>query len=273
MKPIVCVTEFSEHTLAALTTAAAVARRWDERLLLVRSVDEREQFPAPLRARLVQQDRGRLAREARPFRDLGFDFEEHVVAGPPDDGIAAFASRVDARLVVLGCPPLTRLDTWVLGSTAEQVATTCRVPLLLVRAASPITEAIAGQRALRIYAFVDPRDHSPAIARTLTEWRSLADEAIQWRDCPADAPRHPHHAALECATAAKAGAADLIVVGFQPRPALPLLPHPTLAGYLLREAPMSILCVPELSPVHSLDRTPAGSGELSSSGGIRPAGA
>lgn len=245
MHPIICVTEFTEESSAAARAASAMARRWNETLFLVRSVDEREQFPLALRKALVPEDRPRLAHEAAQLRAAGIACEERVLLGAPEEGIAAFAERVAARLVVCGCPPLTRVDTWVLGCTGEQIATTAHVPLLLVRSANSFTDWIAGRKPLRVYAFVDPVDHSPQIAHALAEWRAIADEAIEFHDTPADAARHPHDAAARCAAAAQAAGADLIVVGTHPRPALPLLPHPTLAGHLLRASPVSILVVPD----------------------------
>lgn len=271
MSPIICVTEFSEETRAAASAAAAMARRWGEHLLLVRSVDEREQFPLARRENLVREDRPRLAREAAELRAAGVACEEHVLLGAPEKTIAAFAQQVDARLVVLGCPPLSRLDTWVLGSTGEQIATTTHVPLLLVRAESPFTDWVAGRKPLRVYAFVDPADHSPTIARALSEWRAIADEAVEFHDTPEDAKRHPHDAATRCATAAQAAGADLIVAGSHPRPSLPLFPHHTLAGYLLREAPMSILVVPDTSVAHTLEHAHAADG-FATPPDIRPAG-
>ncbi len=269
MHPIICVTEFTAESTAAAHAAAAMAHRWDAPLFLVRSVDECEQFPLPLREQLVPEDRPRLAREAAQLRAGGIACEERVLLGAPEEGVAAFAERIGARLVVFGCPPLTRLDTWVLGCTGEQVATTAKVPLLLVRSAEPFTAWIAGRKPLRVYAFVDPVDHSPRIAQALAEWRAIADEAIEFHDTPADAARHPHDAATRCASAAQAAAADLIVVGTHPRPALPLLHHPTLAGHLLRASPVSILVVPDtrVSPVLEPAHRNGGANDHASAGG------
>lgn len=253
MHPIICVTEFTGESIAAAWAASAMARRWHEPLFLVRSVNEREQFPLALRKTLVPEDRPRLAHEAAQLRAAGIACEERVLLGAPEEGIAAFSERIAARLIVCGCPPLTRVDTWVLGCTGEQIATTANVPLLLVRSAHPFTEWIAGRRPLRVYAFVDPVDHSPRIASALADWRAIADEAIEFHDTPADAARHPHDAATRCAAAAQAASADLIVVGTHPRPALPLLPHPTLAGHLLRASPVSILVVPDTSVAPALE--------------------
>ena len=257
MNPVICVTEFTEQTRAAATAAFAMARRWGERMLLVRSVDEREQFPLRARQRLVEDDRPRLAREVAELQAAGIPCEGHVILGPPEESIASFARRADARLVVLGCGTLSRLDAWVLGCTGEQIAATTHVPLLLIRSATPFATWAAGEKPLRIYAFVDPRDHSPTIARALDEWRAIADERVEFHDAPLDAIHHPHEAARRCVADAAAADADLVVIGTHPRPALPLLHHTTLVDFLLREAPLSVLVVPDTCVAHPVETAPS----------------
>src|SRR5687768_4176419 len=112
MNPVICVTEFTELTIEAAKVAAAFARRLDERVVLVRSVDEREQFPYNLRLRLMQQDYRRLADEAQRLRQLGFDFEERVVCGMPEEGISGLAWKSGACLVVVGCMPTATIEHW-----------------------------------------------------------------------------------------------------------------------------------------------------------------
>src|SRR5688572_12788951 len=135
MNPIICVTEFTERTVEAARVATALATRLGDRAVLVRSVDEREQFPFELRSRLVREDWRRLAKEAQQLRQLGFDFEEQVLRGNPEDGIAGLAWKSGARLVVVACAPTGTLDRWALGSLAEEIAATSMVPLLAVRSA------------------------------------------------------------------------------------------------------------------------------------------
>lgn len=247
MKPILCVTEFTEHTLEAVKAATAIARSWQAKVLLVRSVDEREQFPAPMRRGLVDDDRPRLAQEAEQLRAQGYAVEPHVLAGVPEDGVSSFAQRVEARLVVIGCPPMSRLDTWVLGCTAEQIALTAEAPLLLVRSAAPFSAWVAREKPLTVLAFIEAGGHASAIERTLAELQKIAEEAVDLRECPPDAAQHPREAAARCATAAKDAGADLIVIATHPRRVLPLLHHDTLPGCLLEQAPINVLCVPDIS--------------------------
>jgi nucleotide-binding universal stress UspA family protein len=178
MNPIICVTDFTEHTLEAARTAAAFARHWGERVVLVRSVDEREQFPYPLRSRLMHQDWRRLAGEARQLRQLGFDCEEKVLRGMPEDGIAAFAWKSAARLVVVGGAPTPRLEHWALGCMAEEISDTSLVPVLAVRSAAPFDRWLAGDVPLKVLVGVDPAARPDAMLNRLDELRQLGSCAI-----------------------------------------------------------------------------------------------
>lgn len=173
MNPILCVTEFTEQTIDAARVSAALGRRWGSRVVLVASVDEREIFPFRMRARLAQDDWRRLAQEARLLRGLGFDFEEEVVRGGPDDSIAALAWNSDARLVVLGGAPCGRIDHWALGSLAEEIADTCRTPLLAIRSAGALEQWLAGERTLNVRIGLDPAARADAVLHRLDEWAAL----------------------------------------------------------------------------------------------------
>jgi nucleotide-binding universal stress UspA family protein len=171
MNPIICVTEFNELTIEAVKVAASFARHWGEPVVLVRSVDERGQFPFPLRSRLVQHDWRRLAVEAKELRRLGFTFEEEVVRGVPEDGIASFAWKSRARLIVVGCNPTHLLDRWALGSIAENICDTSLVPVLAVRSAAPFIPWLEGHHRLNVFAGFDPAARDDAVLNRLDELR------------------------------------------------------------------------------------------------------
>ena len=173
MNPILCVTDFSERALEAARAARALARHWGERVVLVHSVDERGQFPFPLRTRLVQEDWPRLAEEARRLRALGFEFEPEVVRGMPEDGIAAFAWKSGARLIVVGGAPAGAIDRWALGCLPEEIIATSVVPLLAVRDATTIERWLERRAALNIFAAFDPAARPEALLNRLDEWREM----------------------------------------------------------------------------------------------------
>ncbi|MBI4622475.1 MAG: universal stress protein [Verrucomicrobia bacterium] len=173
MSPIICTTDFSEHTVEAAKAAAALAHCMNGNLVLVRSVDERHQFPHRLRPRLMNEDRPRLAKEAERLRQLGLVFEEKLLRGVPDDGVVKLAMKSGARLVVVGCSPTTATERWVLGCTAEAIAESSPVPTLAVRSAAPFEEWVRRNRPLRIFVGMDLTGNSDAALRWLGEFCRL----------------------------------------------------------------------------------------------------
>ena len=84
--------------------ADALARRFGAPLIVGHSVDERGEFPENLRARLMNDDRPRLAQQAERLRARGLTFEEKLLRGVPEEDVADFAAQSGARLVVVGAP-------------------------------------------------------------------------------------------------------------------------------------------------------------------------
>jgi nucleotide-binding universal stress UspA family protein len=291
MNPIICVTEFTALTREALRTASALAHRAGESVLLVHSVDEREQFPFNLRSHLLESDAHRLAAEARELRDQGYAFEDVLLRGMPEDGVASFAWRARSRLIVTGSTPTAVVEHWALGCIAEEISDTSLVPVLAVRSATSFVRWLEGNGALRIVVGFDPLARPDALLNRLDELQQLAactisaaivtypeskrrsssaelishgsgsaadsapilaDELAR-RNIPLVDLHSAHDATEELLRHARAANADLIVVATHPRDDLTLLPHPALAHRVLRRATMNVLCVPEsdIEPPHA----------------------
>jgi nucleotide-binding universal stress UspA family protein len=174
-KPILCGTDFSESAAQAATVADALAHRLGAPLILARSADERGEFPEHLRTRLVNDDRPRLAEQAERLRGLGLTFEEKLLRGVPDDGVAAFAAKAGARLVAVGASGTGSLwnARWLLGNVAEKIAETSPVPTLVVRAPEPFLDWARDGRSLKVFVAVDFTATSEAALRWLAEWRQI----------------------------------------------------------------------------------------------------
>ncbi len=174
-KPILCGTDFSENAAQAATVADALARRLKAPFILARSADERGEFPEHLRPRLMNDDRPRLAKQAERLRSLGLTFEEKLLRGVPDDGVAQFAAQAGARLVVVGASGTGSLlaSRWLLGNVAERIAETSAVPTLVVRAAEPFLDWVREGRPLKVFIAVDFTTTSEAALRWLAEWRQI----------------------------------------------------------------------------------------------------
>lgn len=175
-KPILCGTDYSESAAQAATVADALARRLGAPLILARSVDERGEFPEHLRKRLMNDDRPRLAEEAARLRGLGLVFEETVLRGVPDAGVAQFATQAGARLVVVGASGTGGslwVSRWLLGNVAERIAETSPVPTLVVRATERLLDWAREGRPLKVFIAVDFTATSEAALRWLAEWRQI----------------------------------------------------------------------------------------------------
>src|SRR5688572_12226366 len=178
MNPVICVSDFTESTLKAAKAASAFAQRWNASMILVHSVDEREQFPYGLRERLIGTDWRRLYEEAGRLRQLGFEFEEKVLRGMPEDGVAAFAWRSGAGLVVIGSAPMANVEHWALGCIAEEISDTCLVPVLAVRSAAAFERWLAGAAPLKLWIAADPAARPDALLHRIDELRELGSCVI-----------------------------------------------------------------------------------------------
>jgi len=172
-RPILCGTDFSESATEAMRAASALAQRFHAPLILAHSVDERAEFPDHLRPRLMNDDRPRLAAEAERLRKLGLIFEEKLLGGAPDDGVASFAGSANARLVVVGASGTGSVGRWMLGNIAERIAEASPAPTLVVHSAEPFLAWARGERALKIFVGADFTASSNAALRWVAELQKL----------------------------------------------------------------------------------------------------
>lgn len=178
-RPIVCGTDFSKNAARAAEAGAAIAKRLNSTLILVRSVDERGEFPDELRGRIMEELRPRLEQEVTRLREHCSSVEGKVLAGihylgsGPDDGLVNFAVNAGARLVVMASPSTDVPGRWVLGSVAERTAETSPVPTLVVRSAAPFVAWARGERALKVFVATDFAATSDAALRWVAELRQV----------------------------------------------------------------------------------------------------
>ena len=105
------------------------------------------------------------------LRETGAIVEE-ILSGIPDVELAQLASRLDARLLVVGSLG-RRSDEWLLGSVAEHAAVRAPISTLVVRSALPFEAWARGERALKIFAAFD--------------FTGTAEAALRWIKCLAAA--------------------------------------------------------------------------------------
>lgn len=138
IRRVLCALDFSEGSERALEFAVDLARRAKAELHLVHVyelpvypslsgvLEEVPDFIAAIEAD-VEAGLRRLA-EARGAKDARL----HVVAGRAAEGIVGLASSLSADAVVMGTEGRTGLERLLLGSVAERVVRTSRVPVFAV---------------------------------------------------------------------------------------------------------------------------------------------
>ena len=268
--PILCGTDFSANATQAADAAAALAMKLGVKLILAHSLDERGEIPDYLRPQLRYSLEPRLVSEAARVRALGAEVEEHLIRGVPDDGLLALAANCGARFIVLAASGTGALGRWMLGSVAEQTAESAPLPTLVIRAAQPLVAWARESRPLRILAGVDFTANSEAALRWIAGIRDIGPCEItlgfidDGQDETPDAALRERAQSivgtepaiiLERAASARIDAhllkiaddirADLIVVGTHQWRGVQRLRHASVSRRLLRDAPVSVVCVPE----------------------------
>ena len=168
-RPIICGTDFSEPSQQAADVAVALARRLGAPLVLVHGVDERGDIPSGYWARFMAEDRPELEKETARLRQLGMEVRAEIVGGVPDEGVAKYAEKARARLIVLGSGGKGTVERWILGSAAERIAESATMPVLIVRDPIPLETWARNERALKIFVGADFTPASDAALRWVAE--------------------------------------------------------------------------------------------------------
>lgn len=137
---IVCGTDFSPGSEAAIRVAAAWARKRGEGLVVVHAGDE-----ADARTRMAEQVAHAGGVPAAELR---------AVDGVGHGAVVEACAAAETSLVVVGAVGAGREPGW-LGGTAERVARGASVPTLVVRDADRLTRWLDGGEPLRVLAAVD----------------------------------------------------------------------------------------------------------------------
>jgi nucleotide-binding universal stress UspA family protein len=141
-REILCATDFSPASVAALKQAVVLAQQSGGRLTVLHVLDA---FPyetvySGSRAfRLIDEYRGLVAQLSRQLRDAipqdalnWSDVQTRVVSGVPHRAILSTAVEIKPDLIVMGLPKRSALDTIVMGSTTGPVVRRTQYPVLMV---------------------------------------------------------------------------------------------------------------------------------------------
>jgi nucleotide-binding universal stress UspA family protein len=167
---ILCGTDFTVASAAAVKVAAQLAAKLRQPLHLVHSVDlgPEELYGSPKSA-LVSLAEVHLRQQAERLQRAGVHVEVHIKAGAPDEALRALAEELSAKLIVIGALGQRHADSWQLGSHADRTAQRSHVPVLVVRDSSPFEAWAAGTKPLRIVLGVDASLSSDVAGRWIND--------------------------------------------------------------------------------------------------------
>lgn len=141
-REILCATDFSPASVAALKKALVLAQRSGGRLTVLHVLDgfPYETVYSGSRAfRLIDDYRGLVAQVSRQLRNAipqdalnWCDVQTRVVSGVPHRAILSTALEIKPDLLVMGLPARSALDTVFMGSTTTPVLRGARCPVLTV---------------------------------------------------------------------------------------------------------------------------------------------
>lgn len=159
---IVCGTDFTPNAEAACDAAAAIAARTGRTLELVHVADGGDRDAAARR----------LDAEAERLRRRGATVEGRLLEGAPDETLVEHVNAAGAWLIVVGALGRRSRSRWAIGSTADRVAQTAAVPVLVVRSPAAFEAWAQDGKPLRVLVGADFSGSAQAAIR----WtRALAE--------------------------------------------------------------------------------------------------
>jgi nucleotide-binding universal stress UspA family protein len=147
-RKILCPTDFSHYTDAALSYASALAAESGATLYIVH-VDEYRDASAALGEAALNYDAAWTATDRSEVRQhleqvkptvSRVDYEHRYLEGGPIHEIIEFAAREQIDLIVMGSHGRTGLSRLLMGSVAEGVARRAPCPVLIVKQPVPTTQ-------------------------------------------------------------------------------------------------------------------------------------
>ncbi len=172
---ILCGTDFSEWSQAAVMAAAALAGRTGQALLLAHVLEPQvEELDPAARDKVRGVLRQRLDAMVSGLRPLTKGpIETVVLLGKPDEALREYAHQKRATLVVVGSAGHGGTALRKLGGNSERLASGTHLPVLVVRSGDAF-EAWAKGESLKVLVGVDDSAAAASALRWVTSLRKAA---------------------------------------------------------------------------------------------------
>jgi nucleotide-binding universal stress UspA family protein len=177
---IIAATDFSPAAGNAARSAARLARKLGDAVLLVRVIEPTVAIYPELRipdaalfdAAVRESVRGEMDAAVAALRAEDVPVEGLVLLGSPVARLAAEAAEQRARLIVMGTHGRSAVSRFFVGSVAERTVLEAPCPVLVVSAsAAPFEEWKVAGRPLRVIAGLDLDAAGEAVIASLEELR------------------------------------------------------------------------------------------------------
>jgi nucleotide-binding universal stress UspA family protein len=175
---IIAATDFSPAAANAARSAARLARKLGDSVLLVRVIEPPVAVYPELRtpelgafeAALRESNQAEMDAAVTSLRTEGVTVEGRMLLGTPASLLAAEAAQERARLIVLGTHGRGPVARFFLGSVAERTVLAAPCPVLVVpEDASPFAPWEAEGRPLRLLAAIDLDPAGEAVVGAVKE--------------------------------------------------------------------------------------------------------
>jgi len=152
-KKIICGTDFSSNAIRAATSAATLAAKLKEPLVLahIMELPATELIGRDFVAEAQARGKARLKEEADRLRALGARVEEYFTIGSPYETLVNVAKENNARMIIMASSKRSAAERWFIGSVADRVAQSSSFPVFVVRDPAVLEEWAAGTRPLNIF--------------------------------------------------------------------------------------------------------------------------
>jgi nucleotide-binding universal stress UspA family protein len=150
-REILCATDFSPASIAALKQALIVAQQSGGRLTVLHVLDGfpyETVYSGSRGFRLIDEYRGLVAQVSRQLRNAipqdalnWCDVQTRVVSGVAHRAILSTAVEIKPDLIVMGLPVRSALDTVIMGSTTGPVVRGTQCPVLMVPVPANLIES------------------------------------------------------------------------------------------------------------------------------------
>ncbi len=129
-KTIIVPTDGSKFAERAEDVAISIAKNFNGKLVVLHIIDEKLIYPYEV---LEEEGKIILKKASKKAEEQDITVETVLIVGDPTHDMSKIVEKTGADLVVLGTHGKAGLEKFLMGSVAENVIKTVKVPVLLVK--------------------------------------------------------------------------------------------------------------------------------------------